>query len=209
MNKMANMTLEQHQNMLLQQSLQASLRQSSMQQAQVQQQQTIAGKFGNKLPMRGASQYLTRYASQDSYHVVSNKPSKQRKQKGTLVMRSLHNHNQQQQAPPPPPASPPSRMGSFTRTPSFITKHRKNWASPSKHTLTIDQQQKNVSSTNNTVTDQQSSRYHRSMSAITPSSGMQQQQMPPLSHTSSPYAQYQQQQQVYGQGMVVDQRYEE
>ncbi|KAL9179058.1 hypothetical protein ACHAXT_000100 [Thalassiosira profunda] len=133
------------------------------------------------LSIRGASKMvggrptLHRYASQDSYHLAktvgeSPRPSKQRKQKGTLVMGGMRAHDQPQAVslPPPPPSMRQQRsVGS-------------DWdaASPTQQGTSIEelrnatarqeqlQQQRKYASGNPAA-----SRYPRSMSTSAVSSG--------------------------------------
>ena len=76
-------------------------------------------------PQPSARPVLNRYASQDSYHsapalppTTTTRPSKQRKQKGTLVMRSTHNAG----APSAPPRAAPPAVSQCTSSPNLSGK---------------------------------------------------------------------------------------
>ena len=119
---------QQQQQMLLQASLETSLRQSMHHQGQ-----GVVGHHHNQQQQQqgGGRPGITRYASQDSYHNMmmqqkqpqgalnktlstqNSKPSKQRKQKGTLVMRSSHNQALLQ---PPLPVAPSPLIGQGRRS---------------------------------------------------------------------------------------------
>ena len=205
---------QQQQTMMLQQSLQSSLRQSlhhSPNNAR-QQQQAMIGKQATAMAIGGGARgpaIMARYASQDSYHPHlvggnssdNNKPgTKQRKQKGTLVMRSLHNHDiQAHQIPPPPtPSSSPS-------SPQLMLKHRKNRMSGYQKQLQKQQQQLVFASNSNNAVQ-----YHRSMStSALPSDHLSSQLSPSSQHRNEYQFPSQQSQQVYAHSRIAAQRNKE
>jgi hypothetical protein len=207
--KQAQQQQQQH-TMMLQQSLQNSLRQSlhHLPNNAHHQQQGMIGKQATAMAIGGGARgpaMMTRYASQDSYHPHlgvgnssdNNKPgNKQRKQKGTLVMRSLHNHGTQahQNPPPPPPRSPSS--------PQLMLKHRKNrMGGYQKQQQKQQHQPVFASNSNNAV------QYHRSMStSVLPSNHLSSQLTPSSQHCNEYQFPSQQSQQVYAHSRIAVQR---
>mmetsp|Transcript_32659 Transcript_32659/g.68981 ORF Transcript_32659/g.68981 Transcript_32659/m.68981 type:complete len:781 (+) Transcript_32659:740-3082(+) len=164
---------QKEQQLMLQQSLQASLMQSMQQQQQQEQQ---GRSFGKRIPFpKTFRPGLSRFASQDSYHMMmannqgganlatidamapgsGSKPSKQRKQKGTLVMKSSPNHIQS--------PSPTSAQGMQRHPAPAANVHsssplaRSNWADASRQ-QGMQQHQQQYALANNHVLQ------HRSMS---------------------------------------------
>ena len=139
--KMQLLQQKQQQELMLQQSLQASLKQSM-------QQQHVRTNDGKRMPFSKAFRPgITRYASQDSYHLMmanrgtiatlatmatttattpvsSSNPSKQRKQKGTLVMRSSPPCSPVPPPPPPAPSSPRVKQRIFASSANVRTSTR-------------------------------------------------------------------------------------
>ena len=125
-NLMSNRKMQQQQ--LQQQTQQLTNLQASLRQSVAMQQQGRNAMQGNT-----ARPGLVRYASQDSYHVMKLKgghvakpakprsESKQRKQKGTLVMRGV--------VPPPPP--PPMRLS--PSSPTMMKRHQS--LKPQQHAM--------------------------------------------------------------------------
>ena len=130
-NLMSNRKMQQQQQLQQQQQQLASL-QASLQQSVALQQQG-RNDVQHQLSGNTTRPGLVRYASQDSYHIMSKaqvtkqrkqKPlseSKQRKQKGTLVMRGV--------VPPPPP--PPMRPS--PSSPTMMKRHQS--LKPQQHAM--------------------------------------------------------------------------
>eukprot|EP00580_Thalassiosira_gravida_P009210 CAMPEP_0201634726 /NCGR_PEP_ID=MMETSP0493-20130528/7543_1 /ASSEMBLY_ACC=CAM_ASM_000838 /TAXON_ID=420259 /ORGANISM="Thalassiosira gravida, Strain GMp14c1" /LENGTH=378 /DNA_ID=CAMNT_0048106609 /DNA_START=149 /DNA_END=1285 /DNA_ORIENTATION=+ len=193
------------QQMLLQASLQSSLRQSMNQQQQIhhqvqQQQQHNNVSNGSHNPP-GSMRYVPQdgYPMENSIPMINRKPSKQRKKKGTLVMRSSHNHMQSSPLGPTAAHVPPTPLhpqqvkqqqrvsasnqsnGSNMRSGGGDSSSvpRNNWTStaPSHNSLTAHQhqqqaqQQQQIQHADRYAANNNHVRYHRPMNtnAVPPS----------------------------------------